>query len=132
MPTASPVHQIARTRTAWTTSVSAKTPIKQPRVRPICVDALVHGADGPIDTQPAEQRHGPRERPPRRTREHGHGQQDRGDDECELDPEVRADVVLAEGKRKADRGERERRRAAEGALEQDRAGDRPGAPRVTA
>ena len=128
MPTALAVHQIASTRTAWMASVSAKTPIEQPRVRAIRVHSLVHGADGPLDPQPPQQRHGARERPPRRAREDGHAEQDGGDDERELDPEVGADVVFAEREREADGGERKRGRAAEGALEQHRAGDRPAAP----
>ena len=54
-------------------------------------------------------------------REEDDAEHDRRDDEGELDPEVAADVVVADREREADDGEHERRRAAERALEQHRA-----------
>ena len=59
-----------------------------------------------------------REREKRTKREH-----DRADDEQRLDPQVGADVVVADREREADRSERERRGAAERPLEQHGAGD---------
>src|SRR3954452_1815687 len=46
----------------------------------------------------------------------------RTDDERQLDPEVAPDVVLPDREREADRGENERRDAAERTLEQNRPG----------
>ena len=73
-------------------------------------------------------RSGPR-RPPREEHDREH---ERGDDEAELDPEVRADVVVPDRQHEADRRQRERRRAAECALEQHRPGDRPAVARMPA
>ena len=72
----------------------------------------------------------PGERPTRRREKRANAEHDRRDDEGELDPEVGADVVVADREREADRGEHERRGAAERALEQHRPRDRPAVARV--
>ena len=65
-----------------------------------------------------------REHGPRAAGEEPHGEDDRREHEEELDPEVGADRVVADREHEADGRERERRRAAERALEQHRGGDR--------
>jgi hypothetical protein len=58
-----------------------------------------------------------RSSPAHAVREEQHGEHDRPDDEHAFDPEVRADVVLADREREADRRKRQRGDAAERALE---------------
>ena len=96
---------------------------EQTRVVAVGVNALVDVADRPLEREPAQQRDASRassgrsRREKSATREHHASPTHEG----ELDPEVAADVVVAEREREADRGEHERRRAAERALEQHRA-----------
>ena len=130
MPTASAVHQIGEHAHGLDGERQPKHADQQTRVCTVGVHPFVHRANGPFHAKPPQQRHGPGQRPPRRAREDGEGEQDRGHDERELDPEIRADVVFAERKREAHGGQGERGRASEGALEQHRAGDRPSPPRV--
>src|SRR3954451_15686695 len=84
------------------------------------VDPLVDGAQRLLDADLAEERDAPRERASDPAREEHEPEEDRRDHEAELDPEVRADVVPADREYEPDAGERERRRAAERALEEDR------------
>jgi len=83
------------------------------------VHPFVERAQSTLDSQPAEQRNEPAERTACAVREEQHAEHDGADDEGALDPEIGPDVVVPEGERKPDRGERERGDAAERALEQD-------------
>ena len=76
------------------------------------VDAAQHA-------KACEQRLGARSDPPR---EEDDAEHERADDERELDPDVAADAVAADGEREADGGEDESGGAAEHPLEQHRAG----------
>ena len=98
----------------------------------VAVDALVDRAHRTLDPELPQDRDGPAERSPRLLREQHHGDNERGDHEPELDPQVGADVVVADRQDEAHSGECERRRAAERTFEQHRPGDRTALPRVAA
>ena len=96
------------------------------------VDALVGGADRPLDPDQAQERHRLREQRPDAAREERDREHDRRDHEGALDPEVGADRVVADREHEADGGQGERGRTAERPLEQHRAGDVAAAAGVAA
>ena len=96
-----------------------RDPDHQPDVTAKDVHALVQGAQRPFEPEAAQQRHETAQESPHPAGEEQHCEDDRPDDEHAFDPEVGADVVLADGKREADSGERQRCDAAEGTLQED-------------
>jgi hypothetical protein len=94
------------------------------------VNPLVDGSDRPLDAQEAQERLRPSEQRPCGAREQRHCEHERRRDEDALDPQVGAHVVPPDREREPDRGERQGRRAAERALEQDDARHPPRLARV--
>ena len=84
-----------------------------------CVHTGVKGAQRTLEPDAPQERDEAAQHAAHPVREEQHREHDRPDDEDAFDPEVRADVVLPDGERKPDRGERQRRDAAERALEDD-------------
>src|SRR5262249_50665897 len=92
---------------------------EQRSVAPVGVDLLVGAANRALETEAAEERlRAPQQRACAAGEEQD-GEHRCGDDEAELEPDVAADVVAADGEQEADRSEQQRRGAAEDTLEQD-------------
>ena len=85
----------------------------------VVVDAVVERPQGPLEPEPREQRTHAREQRPGRAGEEEDDQQERAEDERALEPEVGADVVVADREHEADRAEQHRRGPAEAALDED-------------
>src|SRR6266576_2055001 len=83
------------------------------------VHAFVKSTQRPLDAQSAQDGDEAAQRPAGAVREEHDPQDDRADDERTFDPEVRSDVVAADGEHEADRSEDERGDTAERALEQN-------------
>ena len=89
----------------------------------VVMDALVEVPDRLLQAEPPQERLRPAQERPGRAREEEEPEDERAEDEDALEPQVGGHVVLADREQEADRAERDRRRAAEPALEQDGAGD---------
>ena len=96
------------------------------------VHRVVDPRDELVEPDERENRPPELEQRPRAAREEQEAEDDRRHDEERLDPEVRADVVVPDGEREADRGQDQRRRAADRALEEDGRGSGVAVARMTA
>src|SRR6266487_1666801 len=88
------------------------------------VDAFIDRAHRPLDAEQAKEGRRPGQHRPQSAREQKHRQHQGRDHEGALDPEVGSDVVASDREREADGRERQRRGAAQRALEQHGGGDR--------
>src|SRR5580765_3117266 len=89
-------------------------------VVPVRVDGVVDPRDELVEPSPRQHRATELEQRPRTAREEQEAEDDCRDNEERLDPEVRADVVVADREQEADRGQDERRRPADRPLEEHR------------
>src|SRR5262245_39692333 len=92
---------------------------EEPEVPAEVVDAVVERPHRPLDADPPQQRLRSGEQRARRPCEEEEHQDERAENEESFEPEVRADVVLPDGKDEPDRAEKHRAGAAQAPLEED-------------
>src|SRR4029453_13690985 len=92
---------------------------QDPHVVPVRVHRVVDAGDELVQSDPREYGSAELEQRPRAAREEQEAEDDRRDDEECLDPEIGADVVVADGEQEPDCGQQKRAGAANRALEED-------------